>query len=154
LTKVEKLESKLEGERNGAVHIKMKIAVLEKELKAEEKKHGEEMEALRTTTDTEVNRLQLELDGLCAAQEKALVVSKERDSLLERMQELPPEEIEQVRSEQKHKHDELRKQHMEEVDSINLKDEERIEKIRVELKKKAAEVIQEFEIVTKQSTTE
>jgi hypothetical protein len=153
LTKVEKLESKLEGERNGAVLIKMKIAVLEKELKAEEKKHGEEMEAFRTTTDAEVSRLQLELDGLCAAQEKALVVSKERDSLLERMQELR-EEIEQERSEQKHKRDEICKQHMEEVDSINLKGEERVEKIRVELKKKAAEVIQEFEIVTKQSTTE
>jgi hypothetical protein len=153
LVKVEKLESKLEGERNGAVLIKMKIAVLEKELKAEEKKLGEEMQALRTTTDAEVSRLQLELDGLCAAQEKALAVSKERDSLLERMQELG-EQMEQERSEQERKHDELRKQHMDEVDSINLKGEERVEKIQVELEKKAAEVIQEFEIVSKQSTTE
>ena len=44
MTNIEKLESKLKGERNGVVLIKMKIAVLEKELKAEQKKHGVEMQ--------------------------------------------------------------------------------------------------------------
>jgi hypothetical protein len=69
LVKVEKLESKLEGRRNGAVLIKMKIAVLEG-TQGREKKHGRRDAGAphnRTPGEPPPARTR----WLCAAQEKA-----------------------------------------------------------------------------------
>lgn len=57
LQKVDKLESQLESERSGTVLIKMKVASLEKEAKAVEKAHQEEIEELRFALDTESKNL-------------------------------------------------------------------------------------------------
>ena len=151
LEKIDKLESKLAGERSGAVLIKMKISNLEKELKAEEKKHNEEIQELRSTTDAEVKRLEKELEVLTALQAETKVVTIERDSLLEQVQELRIE-IEQERSDYDLELGKLRKQHTEEVESIKKNAATDLETVQKEAKQKAAEAVQEFEIVSKRSS--
>jgi hypothetical protein len=108
---------------------------------------AEEMQALRTT-ERRVSRLQLELDG-CA------LLKRKRSSVEEilswkELQELG-EQMEQ-KNVQQSANDE-HKQHMDRVDSSNLKGEERVEDSGG-VGKEGCRVIQGLRLCQKQSTTE
>jgi hypothetical protein len=124
----EELQRLLESERNGAVLVKIKISNLEKEIEASERNHREAMEALKNSTDAEIERLQNELEERSALEEAMQITSNERDVMAEEVQRLKA-----MLAEENSQHtriiEELRKQHGEETAALKNDSAEKIDKL-------------------------
>jgi chromosome segregation ATPase len=148
LQRIDKLESQLENERNGAVLVKMKVASLEKEAKQAEKSYRDELEALKTALEAERKTLEAAKRESSELEETLKSMTDERNALHEQTRSLA------VQSENMGKQhlaelEKLRSRHSEELDRHRRHAAEQIVKVERDAKGKIAPLQRELEQLRK-----
>ncbi|KAL7567832.1 hypothetical protein ACA910_000578 [Epithemia clementina (nom. ined.)] len=145
LQKIETLEGELEANKSAYKLVTMKIAALEKENKAAEAAHIEELAELQMKTSLEVKSLQ---DAITAAGGPTTAIEmfrKEKEELLEQIRnmesQLQSEQLERV-----DKLEEFREQHSIHVEKLKRECAAKLEVARQETEKRIEELQREHEM--------
>lgn len=149
LQRVDKLERLLENERSGAVLVKMKVSCLEKEAKAAEVAHQEEVESIRSSLESKIQTLTEELEGLRAVELEMQRTSHARDALDEKLQGLTSKLEECLRQHQTEL-GRARQSHAEELDRHRRHSAEQMVKLERDARNRIAALEGEMDLLRDQ----
>ena len=126
LQRIDKLEGLLESERSAAVLVKMKVGNMEKDAKAAEESHLQELNHLQSSLEEEIKRLSEEQQNLSAVEEAMQIATNEKEILEEELNLMNKKMVEE-RHTIHDKMEELRKHQAEEIDLLRRGSTEKLQ---------------------------